>query len=374
MYRYGQVNDLFYLAMKYIDGVDLQTRLDDYRQKQELMPSSEVGRIIRQVCLALDYAHSQGVIHRDVKPSNIMINQQGQAILTDFGLALLDRNTLGEIFGTPHYMAPEQLISSAGAVPQSDLYAVGVILYEMFTGKLPFEATEPVSLAMRHLTELPSSPRVLNPKLSPELEAVILRALAKEPQDRYPTGAALSEAVVEAIKSLKGSPDEPEPSGLDEKVVEVVKSPGESSREPEPSDTGFVYDVFISYSRADLSWVRAELLTRLEAAGLKTCLDFRDFKPGTPRPTQVQQAVENSRRMLLILTPDYLKSEWDEFANLMAQIRDPASHERRLIPLLKAPCELPPRLEFLWPIDFVDPVDWELAWSQLLAILSEDLT
>jgi serine/threonine protein kinase len=200
VYRYGQVNDLFYLAMEYIEGVDLQTRLEDYRQKQELMPSAEISRIIRQICLALDYAHGQGVIHRDVKPSNIMLNQQGQAILTDFGLALLDRNTLGEIFGTPHYIAPEQVISSAGAVPQSDLYAVGVILYEMFTGELPFEATEPLSLAMLHLTESPPSPRTLNSKLSSKLEAVILKALAKEPQDRYPSGVALAEALDEALR------------------------------------------------------------------------------------------------------------------------------------------------------------------------------
>jgi hypothetical protein len=157
-------------------------------------------------------------------------------------------------------------------------------------------------------------------------------------------------------------------------LAEAVKLPNEPPPKSEPSDTDFVYDVFISYSRADLPWIQAELLTRLEAAGLKTCLDFRDFEPGTPRPTQVQQAVENSRKMLLILTPDYLKSEWDEFANLMAQTRDPASHERRLIPLLKAPCELPPRLEFLWPVNFVDPVDWELAWGQLLAVLSKNLT
>ena len=119
------------------------------------MPPAEVSRIIRPICLALDYVHSQGVIHRDIKPSNIMLNAQGQPILTDFGLVLLDYQTHGEIFGTPHYIAPEQVVSSAGAVPQSDLYSMGVILYEIFTGKLPFEATHPYDVAMLHLTEPP---------------------------------------------------------------------------------------------------------------------------------------------------------------------------------------------------------------------------
>jgi serine/threonine protein kinase len=202
VYRYGRVNDLFYLAMEYVEGEDLQSRLAAYQAHQKLMPPAEAGPIIRQVCLALDYTHSQGVVHRDVKPSNIMLDKEGQALLTDFGLALLDRNTQGEIFGTPDYIAPEQAMSSAGAVPQSDFYAVGVILYEIFTGELPFADTEPLALAMRHLTDPPPLPRKLNPNISLGLEAVILKALAKDPQDRYPNGAALSGALDEALRLI----------------------------------------------------------------------------------------------------------------------------------------------------------------------------
>ena len=180
MYRYGEANGLLYIAMEYIEGTDLETILATYHEDQQLMSGAEVSQIIRPICLALDYAHSQGVIHRDVKPSNIMLNKQGQPILTDFGLALLDNKTRGEIFGTPHYIAPEQVVSSAGAVPQSDLYSIGVILYEIFTAKLPFDATHPYDVAMLHLTEPPPPPRQLKPDLSPELEAVILKALAKD--------------------------------------------------------------------------------------------------------------------------------------------------------------------------------------------------
>ncbi len=199
IYRYGEAHGVLYLAMEYIEGADLEAILASYHQDQQSMPFERVNQIIQPICLALDYAHSQGVIHRDVKPSNIMLDTQGRPILTDFGLALLDNKTRGEIFGTPHYMAPEQVVSSAGAVPQSDLYSVGVILYEIFTGKLPFEAIHPYDLARLHLTESPVSPRQLNPALSPALEAVLLKALAKDPEARYPSGAALANALDQAL-------------------------------------------------------------------------------------------------------------------------------------------------------------------------------
>jgi serine/threonine protein kinase len=200
IYRYGEVNGLLYIAMEYIEGVDLDAQLTGYQASRQNFPIQKASQIIRSICLALDYAHSHGVIHRDVKPSNIMIDQQGRAILTDFGLALLDDyRTRGEILGTPHYLAPEQAISSANAVPQSDLYSVGVMLYEIFAGQLPFAAEHPLDVAMLHLTEEPPAPRTIKPDLSLELEAVILKALAKEPEERYQTGAALVDALDQAL-------------------------------------------------------------------------------------------------------------------------------------------------------------------------------
>jgi serine/threonine protein kinase len=215
VYRYGEAHGLLYIAMEYIEGVDLDTELTAYQATHQPFPAEKAGRLIRQICLALDYAHGQGVIHRDVKPSNIMLDQQGRPIVTDFGLALLeDDKTRGEILGTPHYLAPEQAISSANAVPQSDLYAVGVMLYELFTAKLPFEASDPFDIPLLHLTEPPPPPRNVNPDLSPELERVILKALAKEPEDRYPTGAALADALDQALL-VKPTTPAAERSGVD---------------------------------------------------------------------------------------------------------------------------------------------------------------
>lgn len=128
----------------------------------------------------------------------------------------------------------------------------------------------------------------------------------------------------------------------------------------------FAYDVFISYSSQDKAWVRGELLPRLEAAGLKVFIDFHDFQLGAPSVTEMERGVTTSRKTLLVLTPAYLASAWTEFENLMLQTLDPANRALRLIPLLKAPCDLPIRIGFLTYVDFTDPTEQDLAWHKLL--------
>lgn len=224
IYRYGEVDDILYIAMQYIEGMSLDDLLISYQDK-DYMPAEDIQRIIEKIGLALDYIHSKGVIHRDIKPANILINKDGRAIIADFGLALLENiGTQGEIFGTPHYIAPEQVISSANVTAQSDLYSVGVILYEMFTGVVPFTADSAMSIAMLHMTEPPKSPREIRPEISPEVEAVILKSLEKEPEERYPTGAEMAAALKKALQtrqiSLSATPS------LQERVTEsLLKQP-----------------------------------------------------------------------------------------------------------------------------------------------------
>jgi serine/threonine protein kinase len=207
LYRYGEKAGLFYMAMQYIEGLDLQTVLDSYKESGDFMEPQDASRLAGEIGSALDYVHAHGVIHRDIKPSNIMLNKQGQAVLTDFGLALLTEvGTRGEVLGSPTHIAPEQAVSSAKAVPQSDLYALGVILYEMFTNRLPFYAEDPLDLAMKHMSEPPPAPRSLRSDLSPAVEAVILRAMAKEPEERYQSGAALAEALETALHAQAEAP------------------------------------------------------------------------------------------------------------------------------------------------------------------------
>ncbi|HEY1014522.1 MAG TPA: protein kinase [Herpetosiphonaceae bacterium] len=200
LYYYGESQGRLYMVMQYVAGRDLQSLLAERRGQRQGLAPAELLQIARNIGFALDEAHRSGVIHRDVHPGNILVDGRGRAMLTDFGLALQTAvGTRGEIFGTPRYIAPEQAQSSALAVPQSDLYALGVILYEALTGRVPFDAPQPLAVAMQHMTAAPPSPRALNPAISPALEAVILKALAKQPADRYATGAALAEALAHAL-------------------------------------------------------------------------------------------------------------------------------------------------------------------------------
>ncbi len=200
LYAYDEVDGLLYMVMQYVAGTDLHTLMRTRRESQHPFTATEVLQLVRNIGFALDHAHSKGIIHRDVHPGNILLDARGRAILTDFGLALMTAvGTRGEIFGTPAYMAPEQARSSAQVVPQTDLYALGVILYELLTGQVPFTAPNAIDLAMLQITEPPPPPRRHNPAISPALEAVVLKSLAKDPVDRYPSGAAFATAVAVAL-------------------------------------------------------------------------------------------------------------------------------------------------------------------------------
>jgi serine/threonine protein kinase len=200
IYRFGQVGDVYYMAMQYIDGADLDYLIGDYRQTDEFMNPGDILNVVRDIGLALDYAHEHQVIHRDVKPGNIILDKTGRAFLSDFGLALLnDIGTHGEILGSPLYIAPEQVISSANVVPQSDLYSMGVVLFEMLTGELPFTAPDSMDVAVRHVTDRPPDPVEFNPEIPDSVSSIVLRCLAKEPSARYQTGKELIDALTVAV-------------------------------------------------------------------------------------------------------------------------------------------------------------------------------
>ncbi len=202
LYAYGEANDLLYMAMPFIEGYDLGAVIRSYHDDDAFIQWHEVARLAGEIGDALDYAHSKGVIHRDIKPGNIMIATDSRAIIVDFGLALLqDVGTYGEIFGSPHYIAPEQAISSANAVPASDQYALAVILYEMLAGQRPFDGPSPLVISLKHIEEAPPRPRALRPALPGSAEEVLLRALSKQPDARFPNCVALAVALAQALNS-----------------------------------------------------------------------------------------------------------------------------------------------------------------------------
>jgi serine/threonine-protein kinase len=216
-------DDLYYFVMEYIDGLDLGQVIRRYSDKGERVPLAEVLRIGRAAASALDYAHQHGVIHRDVKPSNILIAKNDRIVLADFGLALdVEQGSQGEVFGSANYISPEQALSSAEAVPQSDLYSLGVILYELLTGRAPFDDVSSTSVAIQHITQPPPLPRELNPELNEATQAVLLKALSKKPQERYQTGQALLDALATALQLS--------PSGLVAQVSLPPVSPSTTSQ------------------------------------------------------------------------------------------------------------------------------------------------
>jgi tRNA A-37 threonylcarbamoyl transferase component Bud32 len=205
VYHVGEQEGVHYMVMEYVPGGDLASLLADHQASDNLLPVAEVLRIGRAVANALDFAHANGVIHRDVKPGNVLLAEDGRVVLSDFGLVMAgSEETSGDLFGSPHYVAPEQAQRSSQAVPASDLYSLGVVLYEMLVGRRPFDDPSPATLALQHLLEPPPQPRQLNPDLSTGAEVVLLRALSKEPGARYPSGAALVTAL-EAALAAPGS-------------------------------------------------------------------------------------------------------------------------------------------------------------------------
>ncbi len=175
-----------YLAMEYVEGRSLRAILSE----KAPLPAGQALDLARQVCDALAYLHDHGVVHRDIKPENILVTGDGRAKILDFGIALFEGERrltwsgLSHTVGTPDYMAPEQIRGRRGD-PRTDVYAVGMLLYEMLTGKLPFEAPSPRALFRAKTSEEPRPPSYHRPGLDPRLETLIMRGIARDPRHRY---------------------------------------------------------------------------------------------------------------------------------------------------------------------------------------------
>jgi serine/threonine protein kinase len=199
IYHFGVQHDIVYMVQELLSGPTLERHIRQAGRRR--MTAERVHTIVGQLATALDFAHSQGVIHRDVKPSNALYNAHGQIVLTDFGIARGPADAMrtatgpGVVMGTPGYLAPEQAISSVTLTPACDIYALGVVLFELLTGQLPFEADTPMGVVLKHLYDDPPLPSGLRTDLPPALDKVVLRALSKEPAERYPTAGALTQAL-----------------------------------------------------------------------------------------------------------------------------------------------------------------------------------
>src|SRR5215510_898957 len=194
VFDYGESEGYPYIVMPFLQSGTLA----DLMKKQRL-PMSEVRRIITQLGDALGYAHARGMIHRDIKPSNVLIDERGNCLLTDFGLARMVEasaklTTSGAIMGTPAYMSPEQGAGSQ-VDRRSDIYSLGIILYEMVTSRVPYVAETPIAVVFKHIQDPLPSARKFNPALPESIELVLLKALAKSPEDRFQTAEDFVHAI-----------------------------------------------------------------------------------------------------------------------------------------------------------------------------------
>ena len=179
----GRAEGTYYIAMEYLDGRTLKELL----VRNGPTPIPIAIDYARQILGALAFAHRNGIIHRDIKPHNIVVGADGRLKVTDFGIARSGASQMteaGSIVGTAQYLSPEQA-RGAPVDPRSDLYSLGIVLYEMLTGKVPFTGDTPVEIAMKHLSQIPEPPSTLRPEVPHDLDAVVMRALAKDPDQRY---------------------------------------------------------------------------------------------------------------------------------------------------------------------------------------------
>jgi hypothetical protein len=207
VYDFGEDGGRPYMVMEYVAGQNLRQII----ARETPMSLKRVTSIMRQLAAALDFAHANGVIHRDIKPENILVTDRGEVKVGDFGIARAlagaGRTSAGTVLGTAAYASPEQF-SSQAVTAESDLYSAGVVLYELLTGHVPFPGENSVAVGMAQVTQQPPPPSTYVPSLSREIEAVVLKALAKDPAGRYHSGFELVTALQNAGKAI-WTPGEP---------------------------------------------------------------------------------------------------------------------------------------------------------------------
>jgi beta-lactam-binding protein with PASTA domain/tRNA A-37 threonylcarbamoyl transferase component Bud32 len=203
VYDRGEAEDTYYIVMEYLKGPDLKKVI---RDQGPLDPAVAVDNAL-QILSALTAAHAAGIIHRDIKPQNVMVSGDGRLRVADFGIARADADQqmteAGSVIGTAQYLSPEQA-QGEETTAASDTYAVGIVLYEMLTGRVPFDGDRPVTVAMKQINEPPVPPRVFAQEIPPELDAVVMKALSKRPEDRYQSAEDFTAALLEVRSAMSG--------------------------------------------------------------------------------------------------------------------------------------------------------------------------
>ena len=272
IYDYDSYEGQPYLVMKYIDGRTLKAIL-----REGPVPPREVLRIMERVGSALEYAHQKGILHRDIKPSNIMVDERDDVYLMDFGLARATQSgestmSADVMLGTPHYISPEQAQGNKDLDNRTDVYSLGVVLYELVTGRVPFMGDTSYAIIHSQITEKPPSPREINPNIPPTVEAVLLKALAKNRDDRYPSATALVDAYREAMQGasefspvMQIAPKEQTPLNVAPNVIverldKVIENWAEESQihDLKPKDEAKKWEATVNFGSRPIIHVKSD--------------------------------------------------------------------------------------------------------------------
>ncbi len=353
IYDYSQYENRPYLVMKYIEGETLKARISN-----GIIPMEESLRIIETIGSALQYAHEKNVLHRDIKPSNVLISKDNQVYLTDFGLARMAQSsdktlTTDMMIGTPQYISPEQALAKQDLDTRTDIYSLGVVIYELLVGKVPFTADTPFAIVHDHIyTPLPL-PRTINPGLTESTESVLLKALAKDKEDRYSNVSSMIEALegsitssnmgstVKKVKSPKPSVSELTGGNIgNTESTAVVKKPAIQQATKQPGNNRKLVLWLVGISAAALMVTFVVLLviflpklfpaTEIVPTLAPTAVITEPVAAivATPSlqqdPTPTQTAVKRVATLPFEMTPDQLNA-WELLIKAVAQLDQGAS-------------------------------------------------
>ncbi len=326
--------DIFYMVMEFIQGESLANRLNSIEVQGGQMSLEEALRIFRLITEAVAYAHDRGVIHCDLKPENVMLNIQGQPILTDFGIAKFIRGerltSTDAILGTPYYMSPEQSTGRGKIDARTDVYALGVLLYELTTGKLPFDGETYMSIVFKHVNEPAPPPRTINPDLPEAVEQIIQKAMAKDPDQRY----ASAQELLTAVEALPASQPLPTFAAAGEPTrLFICYKP---HADPDQKLAGYLYEMLTNQGHE----VFIDPLTRTDEALLK----------------QIDQQIKSSNFFIVLLSQEAVDSEIIQSEIAQAYSYYQAQGHPQLLSVRIADGDLLPYAipTFLEPLHYVD--------------------
>jgi eukaryotic-like serine/threonine-protein kinase len=307
----GEIDGTYFIAMEYVEGPQLKELVKGG------MGIKDAVDFVRQILSAARFAHRKGIVHRDLKPQNVLIDDEGRARVADFGIARGESSDItgtGSVMGTAQYLSPEQA-QGKETTPRSDIYSIGVILYEALTGRVPFHGDSAVAVALKQVSEAPKRPSAINPQVPPALDAVVMRALAKDPDQRFKD----ADAFLKALDAAEKAPDQPRPE--DTAAFAAVSPEGERTDRPEEEepeeerDRGIGRWVAIAILVAAVAALVAFALTRpervdvpdvigqpvstaqerLDAEGLES--DIKPVPNSAPRDTVLEQDPVSGERV-----------------------------------------------------------------------------